>query len=222
MRMATASVSSDVAADLRRAAAVDPEGVKAGLEEGIMFKRLFGRRNDETDLHMPEVDELPNIEELFEKARKAAAGEGEQAPEQPGQHVIVVTPGRMLMFQPCPPPGSMPSSQVASIQQMISPKVKRNVAAIAYTELSALTSGISAVPFFGFLLGFAYIGHAVWVFEGHPSALTAGCRDADVLIVDGGMVPHLQKDWMAIASSVMRTPEIYVHDRATYSLRKVS
>jgi len=49
---------------------------------------------------------------------------------------------------------------------MISSKVKRNVAAIAYTELSALTSGISkAVPFFGFLLGFAYIGHAVWVFE---------------------------------------------------------
>lgn len=188
-----------------------------------MFKRLFRRRNDETDLHMPEVDELPNIEELFEKARKAAAGEGEQALAQPGQHVIVVTPGRMLMFQPCPPPGSMPPSQVASIEQMISPKVKRNVAAIAYTELGALTSNISkAVPFFGFLLGFAYIGHAVWVFEGHPSALAAGCRDADVLIVDSGMVPHLQKDWMAIASSVMRTAEIYVHDRATYSLRKVS
>src|SRR5437867_3010759 len=197
-----------------------------------MFKRLFRRRNAETDehskieprhLHMPEVDELPNIEELFEKARKAAAGDPGLAPEHPGQHVIVVTPGRTLMFQPCPPPGSMPPSQVASIQQMISPKVKRNVAAIAYTELSALTSDLSkAVPFFGFLLGFAYIGHAVWVFEGHPSALAAGCRDADVLIVDGSMVPHLQKDWMAIASSVMRTPEIYVHDRATYSLRKVS
>src|SRR5438309_4658167 len=139
-----------------------------------MFKRLFRRRHDETGdhLHIPEVDEVPNIEELFEKARKAAAGEGEQTPEQPGQHVVVVTPGRMLMFQACPPPGSMPHRQVASIQQMISSKVKRNVAAIAYTELSALTSGISkAVPFFGFLLGFAYIGHAVWVFEGHASAL---------------------------------------------------
>ena len=106
---------------------------------------------------------------------------------------------------------------------MISPKVKRNVAATAYTELSAPTAGISqSVPFFGFVLGFAYIGHAVWVFEGHPSALAAGCRDADVLIVDGGMVPHLQNDWMAIAWSVMRTPETYVHGRATYSLRKVS
>src|SRR5437867_12471148 len=136
-----------------------------------MFKRLFGRRKEGTgkypgtephDLRMPEVDELPNIEEVFAKARKAAAREGEQPPGQPSQHVIVVTPGRMLMFQPCPPPGSMPHGQLASIQQMISPAIKRNIAAIAYTEPSALTSDISkAIPFWGFLIGFAYIGHVV-------------------------------------------------------------
>ena len=195
-----------------------------------MFKRLFGGRKtekqkgDEAQLyepHMPEVDELPNIEEIFDQARKAAAGEGEQPPGQRGRHVIIVTPGRMLMFQPCPPPGSMPKNQVAPIERMISPAVKRNIAAIAYTQLDAITTDISkAIPFFGFLLGFAYIGHSVWVFEGHASALAAGCRDADVLIVDGGMVPHLKEDWIATASSVMRKAEIYVHDRATYSLRK--
>jgi hypothetical protein len=55
--------------------------------------------------------------------------------------------------------------------------VKRNIAAIAYTELSGLRSDISkTIPFFGILLGFAYIGHAVWIFEGHGSALVAGCR----------------------------------------------
>jgi hypothetical protein len=58
------------------------------------------------------------------------------------------------------------------------------------------------------------------VFEGHPSALAAGCREADVLIVDGAMVPYLQADWTAVASSAMKRPEIYVHDRATYSLGK--
>src|SRR5205814_9439827 len=97
-----------------------------------MFKRLFRRCREGTekypgtephDLRMPEVAELPNIEEVFAKARKAAAGEGEQSLGQPGQHVIIVTPGRMPMFQPCPPPGSMPQSQVASIQRMISPAV---------------------------------------------------------------------------------------------------
>jgi len=76
--------------------------------------------------------------------------------------------------------------------------------------------------YLGFLLGFAYIGHAVWVFEGHPSALASGCRNADVLLVDGAMVPHLQQDWVAVASRAMRRPEIFVHDRATYSLRKVA
>ena len=78
------------------------------------------------------------------------------------------------------------------------------------------------IPFFGILLGFAYIGHAVWIFEGHGGALVAGCRDADVLIVDGAMVPHLQTDWPTAASSVMRSREISVHDRATYSLRKAT
>jgi hypothetical protein len=126
----------------------------------------------------------------------------------------------MLMFQPCPPPGSMPPAQVTSIEEMMSPQVKRNIAAIAFTEFRVPTDITKNIPFLGILLGFAYIGHAVWVFEGHRSALQAGCRDAEVLIVDGGMIPHLQEDWIAAAEAVMRTREIHVHDRATYSLRR--
>ena len=191
-----------------------------------MFKRLFGqgKESERSDaVQMPEVDELPDIEGVFAKARMAAAGEGELPPDRSGRHVIVVTPGRMLMFQPCPPESSMPQEQVEPIERMIPPKVKRKIAAIAYTELSAIRKDISkTIPFFGILLGFAYIGHAVWVFEGHISALAAGCRDAEVLIVDGAMIPHLQKDWAEVAASVMKRPEIYSHDRATYSLRKVT
>ena len=185
-----------------------------------MFEKLFGRfRYVPSDYSMPEVDEVPDIEEVFDKARNAALGV--EPTEQKGRNVIVVTPGRMLMLQPCPAPGSMASSQVAAVEGMIPPKVKRNIAAIAYTELSALRSDISkTIPFFGILLGFAYIGHAVWVFEGHASALAAGCKDANVLIVDGEMVPHLQADWASVASNVMKGREIDIHDRATYSLRK--
>ena len=76
--------------------------------------------------------------------------------------------------------------------------------------------------FLGMLLGFAYVGHAVWVFEGHPSALTEGCRDADVLLVDGGMLPFLAPDWHAVASHARRRPEIYVHDRETFSLSRAA
>jgi len=193
----------------------------ADCSEGkAMFEKLFGRfRYVPSDYSMPEVDEVPDIEEVFDKARNAALGV--EPTEQKGRNVIVVTPGRMLMLQPCPAPGSMASSQVAAVEGMIPPKVKRNIAAIAYTELSALRSDISkTIPFFGILLGFAYIGHAVWVFEGHASALAAGCKDANVLIVDGEMVPHLQADWASVASNVMKGREIYIHDRATYALRK--
>src|SRR6266545_2135938 len=184
-----------------------------------MFKRLFGRWRGMTP-RMPDVDPAANIEEIFEKARNATV---EPPPAEPGRHVVIVTPGRMLMFQACPAPGSMPQEQVLAMERMISPSVRRNIAALAYTELSALNRDISrAIPFLGLLLGLAYIGHSVWIFEGHPSALAAGCRNAVVLIVDGDMVPHRQGDWTAVASSVMRHREIYVHDRASYSLRKVT
>jgi hypothetical protein len=188
-----------------------------------MFDRFFGRKGG--DVRMPEVDVLPDIDALFDKAREAARGEGERPPEPPAtpgvRYVIIVTPGRMLKFQPCPPPGSMADANVQNVERMMPSTVKRNVVAIAFTELEALQKDAGrAIPFLGFLLGFAYIGHAVWVFEGHPAALAAGCRDADVLLVDGAMVPHLQEDWRAVAGKAMRRPEIYIHDRATYSLKK--
>lgn len=80
---------------------------------------------------------------------------------------------------------------------------------------------MSSFPFAGLFIGLAYIGHTVWIFEGHPSALVAGCRDADLLIVDGGMIPFMAKDWATTAASVMRNKEIYMHDRSTFKLARV-
>jgi hypothetical protein len=167
--------------------------------------------------HMPDVDQPPTLAAIFDKARSTASN---GAPTGPARRcVVVITPGRLLMLQPCPPPGSMPEPQVAAIQRMIAPEPKRSIAAISYTELTALKTDIAkTVPFMGMLLGFAYIGHAVWVFGGHPTALAHGCRDADALLVDGGMLPYLQLDWQGVASRVMRRPEIYVHDRKTFRL----
>lgn len=187
-----------------------------------MFKQLFGKKGGASGVIMPEVDETQDAEAVFEQARKMAHGEG--VPKgRPPRNIVVVTPARMLMLQSCPPPGSVPREKVKPIEEMLPPQVKRNIAVIANTNFAARNTDISAaIPFFGFLIGFAYIGHAVWVFEGHPSALAAGCRDADVLLVDDAMIPHLQADWIAVASGVMKNHEIYVHSRATYELRRVS
>src|SRR5438270_13212651 len=108
-----------------------------------MFGRFFGGRNGDEDRfkpRMPEVDVLPGIDAVFAQARAAAAGEVELPPGRSGRNVVMVTPGRLLMFLPCPPPGSMPAAQVASIERMVSPAVKRNIAAITYTELDAVNA----------------------------------------------------------------------------------
>jgi hypothetical protein len=193
-----------------------------------VWKALFGRgKTADDDLYrprMPEVDSLPAIEDVFRDARQAARGATPAAGAPPAdRHVIVVTPGRLLMQQPCPAAGSMPPDRVASIEQTMPSAVPRAIAVIAYTELEAVRTDFArAIPFAGMLLGFAYIGHAVWAFEGHASALAAGCRDADVLLVDGGMAPYLAEDWARVAATGMRHKEIYLHNRKTFGLTRIA
>jgi hypothetical protein len=181
------------------------------------------RRKDDTvfEPRMPEVDEPATLAATFDRARSTAANGGAIPGDLQQRCLVIVTPGRLLMLQPCPRVGSMPEQQVAGIKKLLPPVPQRNVAVISYTELVALQTDVAkAIPFVGMLLGLAYIGHAVWVFEGHLSALTHGCRHADLLLVDSGMLPHLQPEWQAVASGAMRRPEIYVHDRATFRLSR--
>ena len=170
---------------------------------------------------MPEVDFPAKLEDTFEKARKVAAEDTTPAKDK-NRNVIVVTPGRMVMLHPCPAPGTMNPQAVESVEKLMPSKIRRNVAVIAYTELKALRADVvKTIPFYGLLTGLAYIGHAVWVFEGHSSALAAGCREADLLIADCEMAPFLAGDWMTTACSVMRRKLIFAHDRATFSLRRL-
>src|SRR6266516_677247 len=170
---------------------------------------------------MPEVGFPAKLEDIFEKARKAAAADTTPAKGK-NRNVIVVTPGRMVMLHPCPAPGTMNPQAVESVEKLMPSKTRRNVAVIAYTELNALQADLlKTIPFYGLLTGLAYIGHSVWVFEGHSSALAPGCREADLLVVDEKMIPFLNNEWIMIASAVMRRPLIFAHDRATFSLRKL-
>src|SRR5437773_101919 len=184
-----------------------------------LLRRLKGGGGDDDPAlfvpRMPEIETRADPVEVFRNARLAAAGATQLPGSGLGRHVVIVTPGRLLMLHPCPPAGSMPEEKVAAIRKMTRSDPPRNIAAIAYTGLEALQANLpKSIPFIGILIGFAYIGHSVWVFEGHPSALAQGCREADVLNVDGAMVPFLPPDWVAVASGAMRHREVYVHDRA--------
>ncbi|NDJ75724.1 MAG: tetratricopeptide repeat protein [Chloroflexi bacterium] len=151
---------------------------------------------------MPGVTATEDISEVFERAREMAnAGSGRQ--------VVVVTPERRIVGLPCPPPGSASEQMVKSLQQLAAAQQPIKVSMIAYTDLDALrTDRKRAIPSLGYVLGLAYLGHNVVVFEGHPGAMMAACSDADLLLVDEGMVPHLAPNWLGLAVQAMNRPRI--------------
>ncbi|HEY59503.1 MAG TPA: hypothetical protein G4N92_02280 [Anaerolineae bacterium] len=157
------------------------------------------------DPRMPEVDVRPDIEQVFVRARQEAEKETVLPDGTHLRRVIIVTPGRLLVAKDSFPPGSMPQKNLEVFESLVPSRDKRRIAVIAYTYLEALKADIrKAIPSFDYLLGFAYQGHTVWVFEGHVSALEAGCRDADLLLVDSAMLPYLVPDWHKRAKKSMR------------------
>jgi hypothetical protein len=77
------------------------------------------------------------------------------------------------------------------------------------TDFPAMKSDpYRCIPFLGTLEGFVQIGHAVILFEGHTSAFSSICENADLLLIDHEMIPYLQPDWIGVLSSVMRNDYI--------------
>ena len=171
----------------------------------------------EDGLGMPEVEEPSDLDDIFARARRAAAGDRRTA-------LVIVRPDRKHMVMPAMSETPALKHAVLALRRLVPSDVKRSIAVIANTVFpGAGEPGVNevnrSIPFVGMLMGLTYIGHAVWVFEGHSTALRAGCRDADVLIVDSAMLPLLSDGWQETASAVMRSPNILVHDRETFQLR---
>ena len=154
---------------------------------------------------------------------QAKAATEDTSPGNSGRkRVAIISPSGNVIVIPAPPAAVVSDAHIAQISQIISPNPPRTVAAIADTRVSGSVPEISkTIPFAGILIGMAYIGHRVIVFDGQLSGIREGCRDSDVLIVDGAVLPHLHHDWYTTAKRVMRRPEIYMHDRNTFKLRPV-
>ena len=177
------------------------------------------------DPRMPDVDLRADTEAAFAKARAKASGENEN------YRIAMVRPDRAVLFFPLPPPPPQTSQMAKQLAAVIPSDRSRNIAVITSTGFTMSPTGScaslheanSAIPFIGILCGLAYLGHRIWIFEGHASALALGLEQSDVLVVDSGMLPFLQPDWMQVAQRVMQrvmedVPRIFVHDRKTYRL----
>jgi hypothetical protein len=166
------------------------------------------------DPRMPEVDIRPDLDSIFTHAREIANQTHVDVDGVENRQVIIISPGRLLIAKDCPITSDIPSDQLEVLDKLVPSNPQVNIAVLGYTYLDALKENIlTAIPFFGFLLGFAALGHTVWVFEGHPSALSAGCHDADLLLVDSGMLLALETlnpDWRSQALEAMRGTEIKI------------
>jgi tetratricopeptide (TPR) repeat protein len=174
--------------------------------------------------YMPQVDETLSeaaLTQVFEQARATSAGRlrrsgGSDPPDQ--RYIALITPGRLICQLPTNRPNSMDASAVRPIEALLPRTPPKYVVAIAFYTWSPSMSmrELSAtIPFFGFLMGFAYIGHSVVIFEGHVSAFKAALHGADMLVVDADMAPFLPKGWPKLARQAMRTPEINIYNRSS-------
>jgi hypothetical protein len=188
------------------------------------------RPSDIFEPHLMDVELFEDMDEVFREARRAASGEDDDEvtrswKEFEGQRAVaVITPGRLTMFSPCAEPNSVPEELIAQQRLLMPPDPPLKISVISYTFIEALGTDIDrAIPFRGFLSMWAYLGHSVVVFEGHPSAFESGVRDCDVLLVDSGMFPFLQLNWLDVASRVMNEgARIFLHDRAAYKLSQIT
>ena len=194
--------------------------------------------------HMPSVDLLSDMEGFFVQVRELLESENTSAYIQKAglpvfvpsnqaneaaakgqRHVAVITPGRMISLVPAPRPRSLSEKQLAPVKSILPSQVPLQISAISYTKLEAYvqdTSKTKCIPFLGFLLAFAYLGHSVIVFEGHPSALEFGVKNSHVLFMDSGMLPFLAENWAEVVFRAMKPdPKIFIHERKNFRLSPV-
>lgn len=164
---------------------------------------------------MPEVNEKAEFSATLVHARQMASFESRRPSDgQVCRRIAMILPTRQIGAQNSAPVVSAKDEMIKGVERILPSGEPANVIAIAFTDLKPdcnMQDLKQALPFLGFLLGFAYLGHNVVVFEGHPSALAAGLSGADLLVVDAEMIPFLQEDWLDVAFKVMRKPEIRVY-----------
>jgi hypothetical protein len=169
---------------------------------------------------MPDVNLRRNTEEVFAQAHIAFS----KIPD--GRGIVVVGVDRAVTVLPALARSPEMDTRLPKVPGIPSEPL-RKIAVIANTAIISTTPGKSpdlreagkAIPFLGLLMALGYVGHHIWIFEGHPSALAAGLSHAEILLLDSGMLPFLQGDWMSVAQRVMDTPRrVLIHSREKYEL----
>ncbi len=142
------------------------------------------------------------------------------------RQIVILRPDNKTMLVPAMNRESAPPDAVAAVEKILPSAGPRSVAVIADTSWTmapapSLAEAGRGIPFFGLLMGFAAIGHAVWIFDAASTdTLAAGCAQADLAIIDGARAESFPAGWQSILKPAMRSPLVLIHDRATFQLRR--
>jgi hypothetical protein len=177
--------------------------------------KSLSQENGFLNIHkfMPEINSQVDFPAVLTKARRMANLERQSKDGRTLRSVAIILPNREIALQPTLASGSAAERLVQMAEKSLPSNKVCNVVGIAFNDLKGMATETLAqtIPFLGLLLGSAYIGHNVVVFEGHPSALAEGLVGADVLLADSEMVPLLQRNWVDVAFEVMRDPKVYLY-----------
>lgn len=179
----------------------------------IADHRLPVRLSTKPDFSNSVADDLTSV---FAEARQRAAK----------RQLVVMRHSGQTVSLPAMPREQFPPESVAVVEKMLPSSVPRKVAVIADTawaeqERPSIAEAGRAVPFFGLVMGLSVIGHAVLVFKSTSAMLlTAGCREAELVIVDSAQLPAMPADWQRLITPVVKMPEIQIFDRGTGRFRK--
>jgi len=126
----------------------------------------------------------------------------------------------MSMIVPAGAPGTMPANLLEQTTRLANSSVPLKVTAIGFTDLAPLREGMmKCLPLLVPLVSLAHLGHSVIVFEGSEGAFEGAVQACDLLIIDSGMLPFIQKDWALKAWSVMNPgARLLIYLRRTGSL----
>jgi hypothetical protein len=165
---------------------------------------------------MPTISPRRDIRRCFTDARRLSAG------AHGTRWVVIIAADGTLVNIPVPGAADADQTLLRDVRLALSPN-KEPHTGLTITAINCTTGAqrrarsfhkkLSLVPNLSYLVGAACLGNTVVSFEGHPTDFVAGCIDADMLLLDDGMIPLVQPDWAVIAVKTLRQPRIILFGR---------
>ncbi len=158
--------------------------------------------------HMPKVDSKADIKDLINFASESMLSV-----------TIQTSDGKLHRFEFN---SELLTDAMTKFAESVLPsEIGQRLAVLTFTDAEPFQAAPNVcIPFLGMLTLLARSGNPVMAFEGQSDRLFAGCRDADILLVDWGILDELQDGWQEIARSTMRGDTLWLYDRERHQIIK--